>query len=48
MSTRQEMIEAADWILTRLGVPANDPSLKGCTLELQEIFSELDAQEKTL
>ena len=38
---REELIEAADWILDRLGVQANDPRLKGCTLELQEIFWDL-------
>ena len=26
---REELIEAADWILGRLGVDANDPRLKG-------------------
>ena len=38
---REELIEAADWILDRLGVEANDPRLKGCTQELREIFWEL-------
>ena len=40
------MIEAADWLLDRLGVEANAPSLKGCTLELQGIFAELHARRR--
>ena len=38
---REELTEAADWILKRLGVEANDPRLKGCPQELREIFWDL-------
>ena len=38
---REELIEAAEWILGRLGVEANDSRLKGCSLELQEIFWDI-------
>ena len=38
---REELIEAAAWILDRMKMQANDPRLKGCTLELREIFAEL-------
>ena len=38
---REELIEAAEWILDRLGVEANDQRLKGCSQELREIFWDL-------
>ena len=43
---KAELIEAADWIMGRLGVGADDPALKGCTLELQDVFAAVQERRQ--